>query len=98
MRLSSLSLVLCFVACGSSSGGASTAGDSGVADTGTQPDVQSGPDSGSESGSDAMGEGGTGYPAAHPPMPQVTNLGGPVMTAPKFVIITFAGDSLAAQI
>jgi len=98
MRISSLTLVLCFVACGSSSGGASTAGDSGVADTGTPDVVQPGADSGRESGSDAMAESGTGYPAAHPPMPQVTNLGGPVMTAPKFVIITFAGDSLAAQI
>jgi hypothetical protein len=45
-----------------------------------------------------MAEAGAGYPAPHPPMPQVTNMGGPVMKAPKFVVITFAGDSLAAQI
>ena len=39
-----------------------------------------------------------GYPAPHPAMPQVVTLGGPVMKSPKFVIVTFAGDSLAPQI
>jgi hypothetical protein len=38
------------------------------------------------------------YPAMHPPMPQEVNSGGPVMTAPKFVVITFAGDTLAPNI
>lgn len=45
-----------------------------------------------------MSDAGPQYPAAHPPMPQVTNMGGPVMTSPKFVVITFAGDPLEAQI
>jgi hypothetical protein len=99
MRQLSLLMGLCLVACGSSSGGASppAGGDSGVADTGLRD--TGGPDggqSGSDSGADA--DSGSGYPAAHPPMPQVIDLGGPVMTAPKFVVITFAGDSLAAQI
>lgn len=103
MRISGIALVLCFVACGSSSGGASPpAGDSGIADN-VSPDTggndaRSGADSGADSGGDAMPDAGPGYPAAHPPMPQVTTMGGPVMTAPKFVIITFAGDSLASQI
>jgi hypothetical protein len=96
MRLPSVALILCVVACGSSSGGTSPAVDSGVTDTASHDVVQPAADSGS--GSDATGEAGTGYPAPHPPMPEVTDLGGPVMTAPKFVVITFAGDSMAAQI
>ena len=40
----------------------------------------------------------TTYPAPHPAMPQEQNAGGPVMTSPKFVIITFAGDTLAPDI
>ena len=43
-------------------------------------------------------EAAAGYPAPHPAMPQVVDLGGPVMTSPKFVVITFAGDTLAPQI
>jgi hypothetical protein len=38
------------------------------------------------------------YPATHAAMPQEINLGGPFMTAPKFVVITFAGDTLAPNI
>jgi len=38
------------------------------------------------------------YPAPHPAMPQEIDLGGPYMKAPKFVVITFAGDALAASI
>jgi hypothetical protein len=36
--------------------------------------------------------------APHPQMPQVESKGGPVMTAPKLVAITFEGDSLTAGI
>ena len=43
-------------------------------------------------------DGGGGFPADHPPLPQVVNTGGPVMSAPKFIAITFAGDSLATSI
>jgi hypothetical protein len=44
-------------------------------------------------------EGGNGdFPAPHPAMPRVISLGGPVMTAPKIVEITFQGDSLQAEI
>jgi hypothetical protein len=49
-----------------------------------------------DAASDALAS--TTYPAAHPAMPQVANAGGPVMTSPKFVIITFTGDTLAPGI
>jgi hypothetical protein len=45
-------------------------------------------------GSDA----GSAFPANHPALPQVINEGGPVMAAPKFITITFPGDSLATSI
>ena len=32
------------------------------------------------------------YPAPHPPMPQVRNLGGKVLAAPKVVVVTYDGD------
>lgn len=45
------------------------------------------------------GEGGIGqpsdvYPAPHPPLPTVANLGGPVMTAPVIIPVYFAGDDM----
>jgi hypothetical protein len=49
-------------------------------------------------GHDSAGDAAGAYPAPHPLMPQEENLGGPVMKSPKFVIITFAGDALAAMI
>src|SRR5258706_4254960 len=36
-------------------------------------------------------------PATHPAAPQVTSLGGPVMTAPKIVPIFFSGDDAMKQ-
>jgi hypothetical protein len=48
---------------------------------------------------DLTTDGGNGdFPASHPAMPRVISLGGPVMTAPKIVEITFQGDSLQAEI
>ena len=38
------------------------------------------------------------YPAPHPPMPQVQNQKGPVLTAPQLVPISFQGDPLADAI
>jgi hypothetical protein len=38
------------------------------------------------------------FPAPHPPMPQVVSEGGPVMTLPKIVEITFQNDPLQSQI
>jgi hypothetical protein len=40
----------------------------------------------------------SGFAAPHPPAPQVQNKNGPVMTAPKVVEITFAGDTLQPAI
>jgi len=53
-----------------------------------------------EATADAAGDSlaGATYPAPHPPMPQVENAGGPVMATPKFVVITFAGDTLIPSI
>lgn len=92
----------CLVACGSTSATNSPlANDSGAPDVVSsdagEHDAHVGGDAGKDSGADA-GEAGPGYPAAHPPMPQVPNMGGPVLKAPKFVVITFAGDTLAPQI
>jgi len=42
--------------------------------------------------SGSSGTGGTFAPAPHPALPQVANLGGPVMSAPKVLPIFFAGD------
>ncbi len=38
------------------------------------------------------------YPAPHPPLPQETNQGGPVLASPVFVPITYDGDPLRAPI
>ncbi|MFL5304272.1 MAG: hypothetical protein ACJ8F1_03625 [Polyangia bacterium] len=42
------------------------------------------------------GAGGAGM--SHPPLPQVVNLGGPVLSAPKVLPIVYAGDTGAADI
>jgi hypothetical protein len=38
------------------------------------------------------------YPAPHPDAPQVTSLGGPILSHPKVVAITFPGDPYAEEI
>jgi hypothetical protein len=105
MRVAPILAALSLVACGSGSGGgAGPAGDSGIVDSSVFTDADAGgQDAALDSASgdaDSSADSGMigGYPAAHPPMPQVVDAGGPVMKSPKFVIITFAGDSLAAQI
>lgn len=49
-------------------------------------------------GDDAGADAGMSYPADHPPLPQVITEGGKVMTAPKFVTITFPNDTLLTDI
>ena len=71
-------------ACSSSSSTNAQAGDGGG--------------DGGASGDDASDDGGTGYAAPHPPMPQAKTLKGPVMTAPNIVTITFQGDPLQGDI
>jgi hypothetical protein len=80
------------VGCGSSSGGVTPKTDAGAAEA-KSPMPEAG---GRDTATDAPDV--AGYPAPHPAMPQVKNLGGPVMKSPKFVIITFAGDGLATDI
>src|SRR5580704_11342541 len=41
---------------------------------------------------------GNGYPAAHPPFPAVTNLGGPTLSNPQLITVVFNGDTLAPQL
>jgi hypothetical protein len=45
-----------------------------------------------------MGCDGGAEHTGHAPLPQVHDLGGPLLTAPKIVTVTFAGDALAADL
>jgi hypothetical protein len=96
----SLSLGFAIGACGSSSNGAAPGGTGdGGADATHDGGGGDDADAAQDASVDASDSGTVGgYPAAHPPMPQVLDAGGPVMKTPKFVVITFAGDALAAQI
>jgi hypothetical protein len=62
-------------------------------DAGAPVDAGS-PDSGDASAPDVA----VTYPAFQPPVPQVVSYGGPVMHAPKIVVVTFAGDPQADDI
>src|SRR5581483_6216751 len=57
--------------------------DSGVADTGA--DVDNGMPSDM-------------FPFPHPPLPQIVNVGGPSMTAPKVIPIVYASDGYKQQV
>jgi hypothetical protein len=67
---------------GSSSGGSSSGGSHDAGNDHTSP-------------ADAAPEAGDygPYPAAHYPMPQFKNFGGPVLSAPRIVTVTFVGDA-----
>jgi hypothetical protein len=84
-----LALALC-VGCSASSASSQPKPDSGLLDRSSSE--ASAPDGPTDTGAPS------GYPAEHPPMPQVQTLGGPVMTSPKIVVITFQGDPLAPSI
>ena len=80
---------------GDSSGasGSSSGGEGGISDAG-----KGGSDAGgSSSGSDSGGESDAG-PVAPFPFPPVIDYGGPLVTVPKVVTITFPADSLASQL
>ena len=49
----------------------------------------------SSSGGDASS---ASYPAPHPAFPQLVDQGGPVLTTPKIVTVTFPGDTSATQL
>ncbi len=51
-----------------------------------------------DAGDDGGGDAGSAYPADHPPMPKAVTKGGPVMTAPKLVPISFQGDPLESSL
>jgi hypothetical protein len=97
MRSLWCSLGVVLLGCGSTLG--EQQNDAGAPDV-RQPVPEAGGRDASSDSHDAASDSPAvaGYPAAHPPMPQVKNLGGPVMKTPKFVIITFVGDTLAPSI
>jgi hypothetical protein len=113
MRTGYLAFMLAVVGCSSSSGSSlGPKADGGAFDAPPLMFDASAHDAKADVARDAMGDAThdaaadvvaktdapAPYPAPHPPMPQEVNSGGPVMTAPKFVVITFAGDTLAASI
>jgi hypothetical protein len=62
-------------------------------DAGTMPEASPMP----EAGPDAP-DGSAGYPASHPSPPQSFDVGGPVLTHPKIVSVSFASDPFEAAI
>jgi hypothetical protein len=93
--------VVSVAACGSSSGSDAT----GEPDAGSDVALADGSSSGlhdgaplaeagsdAEADSDAQGDSDT-YPAMHPPLPQLTNKDGAILTNPKIVTVTFEGDT-----
>jgi len=108
MKLLRLALATLLAGCGSSSPSTTTAkSDAHAADAIVLPKLDARPhdarakDAGGDSGHarlDAGVDAPIPYPAPHPAMPQVVSSGGPVMTAPKFVVITFAGDTLIPSV
>jgi hypothetical protein len=65
--------------------------------------VDAGPSDGATPVGEAGNEGGAPppssvYPASHPSLPIVTNLGGPILDSPEIILVTFAGDPLASQL
>jgi hypothetical protein len=90
------------VACGSSSGnpGTGSTGDSGTGADSTSPSTG---DSAVETPADA-GDAGTAdansafVQASHLPFPVLSYTGAPLLTAPKVVTITFAGDPYTASL
>jgi hypothetical protein len=113
MRITAFAIAASLIVGCSSSSGSSVGpkSDAGAADVPTLhldarvADAKGdGRGAGRDGGADAPGDTrvpddvSVAFPAPHPAMPQEINLGGPVMTAPKFVVITFAGDTLASSI
>jgi hypothetical protein len=101
-----LGAVAC-VSCGSAEGGGQErAADAGHAADVARADVsprdagvEARPDAAkADAGHEASADAGPRYPAAHPPMPQVTDLGGPVLAHPRVVPIFYAGDPLMATV
>jgi hypothetical protein len=89
-----LGLAANLASCGSSGGDSNGGGGSGGSGG-----------SGSSGGSGGGGGGGTGgsggygpFEANHAPFPQVVDQGGPILTNPQIVTVTFPGDSMTAEL
>ena len=86
-----LGLIVETAGCSSSSGAPAPIADAGsdaadvavIVDSSPEADVQ---------------EAAASYPAPHAAPPQVINAGGPVLTAPKLVTVTFASDPLGSSL
>jgi hypothetical protein len=90
-----LALVCFLVAgCGSSS---DNGGGPGPTDSGGAGDVAADVAPEAEAGAPDAGAD-VGYPASHPGMPRALSAGGPVMSSPKIVAVTFAGDTLIPSV
>jgi hypothetical protein len=106
-RLALLGAAAC-VSCGAGQGGHDLGSDAGKETGGSRVDGSSpGRDVGVDARPDAdkpdarreaAVDARSSYPAAHPPMPQVTGLGGPVLTHPRVVPILYSGDPLLSTI
>jgi len=79
----------------SGTGGSLTGGSGGPGSGGTAGSATGGAGTGGTGGS---GTGGTFAAAPHPALPQLANLGGPVLTTPKVRPIFFAGETNQAEI
>src|SRR5262252_1613305 len=77
---------------GSGATGAAGAGGTGTGTGGTDIGGTGG------SGTGGTDTGGTFAVAAHPPLPQIANLGGPVLSTPKVRPIFFAGETDQTEI
>ena len=92
------SVVLPILAVTAGCGGSVSADADAGADAGATRDASS-KDTGADAGPDVdNGAPSETYPAPHPPLPQIVNLGGGVMTAPKLVPVIYASDGYRLQL
>jgi len=92
-ELVAVAIALSALACGGDVSSVADAGDAAI-------DAAPAKDSGAaDTGADAdNGAPSDTYPFPHPPLPQIQNLGGVVMKAPKLVPVIYAQDGYRAQI
>lgn len=84
---------------GGGCGGSVNGNPDGGVDAGSPRDGGATKDTGADTGADVdNGTPSETYPFPHPALPQIQNLGGGVMTAPKLVPILFASDGYRVQL
>ena len=86
-----LGLIVETAGCSSSSGAPAPIADAGIDAADVAVIVDSSPEA-------DVQEAAASYPAPHAAPPQVINAGGPVLTAPKLVTVTFASDPLGSSL